>query len=207
MNKIIKTIIFLITLQLLRIGSKILLFSFINRTIFLDNIVNVSFMVIMTIILLVICKKKNIKLNIFPIKFNKFYVIFSIIVLSIFVITPFITKNYALGDIISLIYHALITVIYEEILFRGLVYKKIPNNEKYKFILSSILFGLWHLGYVDSVIYRTSIFSPDANIMKIMIMKAITGTILGLIFGILRYKNKNVYSSMLLHMLINTTGS
>ena len=164
-------------------------------------------MVIMTIAILVFAVKKDIKLNIFPEKFNKIYLIASIVVFGIFALTPLITQNYEISSIVSLIYGAFITVIFEEILFRGLVYEEISNNKTYKFLLSTLMFGFWHLGYIDTIIFRTSLFNPTADIFNIMVWKLITGLILGLIFGFLKYKTDNTYSSMLAHMLVNAIGS
>ena len=70
-------------------------------------------MVIMTIAILVFAVKKDIKLNIFPEKFNKIYLIASIVVFGIFALTPLITQNYEISSIVSLIYGAFITVIFE----------------------------------------------------------------------------------------------
>ncbi len=81
------------------------------------------------------------------------------------------------------------------------------KNDLIAYIVSTILFEVWHLGYIDTIIWRTSLFSPDANIANIMFWKIITGMIIGVILGFFRYKNKNVYSSMLVHTFINTFGS
>ena len=126
-----------------------------------------------------------------------------------FIVTPIITKNYELYNILSLVYNAIITVIFEELIFRGLIFKEISSmkNDLIAYIVSTILFGIWHLGYIDTIIWRTSLFSPDANIANIMFWKVITGIIIGVILGFFRYKNKNVYSSMLVHTFINTFGS
>ena len=142
-------------------------------------------------------------------KFNMKYKLFTIFVLLFFIVTPIITKNYELYNILSLVYNAIITVIFEELIFRGLIFKEISSmkNDLIAYIVSTILFGIWHLGYIDTIIWRTSLFSPDANIANIMFWKVITGIIIGVILGFFRYKNKNVYSSMLVHTFINTFGS
>lgn len=44
-------------------------------------------------------------------------------------------------------------------------------------------------------------------IVNIMFWKVITGMIIGIVLGFFRYRNKNVYSSMLVHTFINTFGS
>lgn len=117
--------------------------------------------------------------------------------------------NCQLYNILSLIYNALITVIFEELIFRGLIFKEISlmKNDFMAYIISTILFGIWHLGYIDTIFWRISLFSPDSNIVNIMFWKVITGMIIGIVLGFFRYRNKNVYSSMLVHTFLNTLGS
>ena len=208
-KKIVFIILTLILLQLGRIIFKNLIFTFIDRTLLSDLIVSMIYMTLIICIMLIIMKKKKIDINIFPEKWNVKYKIFTILVFLFFIITPIITMNYQLYNILALIYNALITVIFEELIFRGLIFKEISlmKNDLMAYIISTILFGIWHLGYIDTIIWRTSLFSPDSNIVNIMFWKVITGMIIGLVLGFFRYRNKNVYSSMLVHTFINTFGS
>lgn len=170
-------------------------------------------MTIMIIVMIIIIKKKKEKLNIFPKENIKIYKILTILLIIFIIITCFITKKDTIYQIFALIYGGIITVIYEELIFRGFVWNRISNGEEDKkqnrkaYIITTILFGIWHLGYVDTVLWRTSLFSPNANIMNIMFWKVITGLIYGIILGFCRYKNKNTYSSILLHSFLNTFGS
>lgn len=208
-KKILFIIIFLTLLQVGRIVFKNLVFVNFDRDLLSDVIVSMVYMIIVICIAIIILRKKNINLNFFPKKFNMKYKLFTIFVLLFFIVTPIITKNYELYNILSLVYNAIITVIFEELIFRGLIFKEIGSikNDLIAYIVSTILFGIWHLGYIDTIIWRTSLFSPDANIPNIMFWKVITGIIIGVILGFFRYKNKNVYSSMLVHTFINTFGS
>ena len=208
-KKILFIIIFLTLLQVGRIVFKNLVFVNFDRDLLSDVIVSMVYMIIVICISSIILRKKNINLNFFPKKFNMKYKLFTIFVLLFFIVTPIITKNYELYNILSLVYNAIITVIFEELIFRGLIFKEIGSikNDLIAYIVSTILFGIWHLGYIDTIIWRTSLFSPDANIPNIMFWKVITGIIIGVILGFFRYKNKNVYSSMLVHTFINTFGS
>ena len=208
-KKIVFIILTLILLQLGRIIFKNLIFTFIDRTLLSDLIVSMIYMTLIICIMLIIMKKKKIDINIFPEKWNVKYKIFTILVFLFFIITPIITMNYQLYNILALIYNALITVIFEELIFRGLIFKEISlmKNDLMAYIISTILFGIWHLGYIDTIIWRTSLFSPDSNIVYIMFWKVITGMIIGIVLGFFRYRNKNVYSSMLVHTFINTFGS
>ncbi len=208
-KKIVFIILSLILLQIGRIAFKNLIFSFVDRTLLSDVIVSMIYMILIISLIIVVIKKKKIDINIFPEKFNIKYKVFTILVLLFFIVTPIITMNYDLYNILSLVYNAIITVIFEEIIFRGFIFKEISlmKNELTAYIISTILFGLWHLGYIDTIIWRTSLFSPEANIANIMFWKAITGMIIGIVLGFFRYKNRNVYSSMLIHTFINTFGS
>lgn len=208
-KKILFIILFLTLLQVGRMVFKNLVFNNFDRNLLSDVIVSMGYMIIVICIAIIILRKKNINLNFFPEKFNMKYKIFTIFVLLFCIVTPIITKNYELYNILSLIYNAIITVIFEELIFRGLIFKEISSmkNDLIAYIVSTILFGIWHLGYIDTIIWRTSLFSPDATIENIMFWKVITGIIIGVILGFFRYKNKNVYSSMLVHTFINTFGS
>lgn len=209
LKKITILIISLIILQLGRIAFKYLFFIFMQRTLLTDVIISMIYMLLIISIGLFIAKKEKIKIGFFPQKFNVKYKLLTFCVFLFFIITPVITNNYHLYYLMSLIYNAIITVVFEEMIFRGFVFNELEkmSNSLIAYIISSVLFGLWHIGYIDSVIWRTSLFNPDACIVTIMFWKTITGLVIGLILGFLRYKNKNMYLSMLVHTFINTIGS
>lgn len=203
-------IVFALTLlQLGRIAFKNLVFSFMARTLLSDVIVSIIYMSLIICIILVYVKKKRIDISIFPRKWNVKYTIFTLLVFAFLIVTPVITKSYQLYDILSLVYNAIVTVIFEELIFRGLVFKEISSmkNDLVAYIISTVLFGIWHLGYIDTILWRTSLVSPETNIANIMFWKIITGMIIGIVLGIFRYKNKNTFSSILVHTFINTFGS
>ena len=207
-KKLIFIVLTLTVLQLGRIALKNIVFSFMTRTLLSDVIVSIIYMSLIICIALVIMKKKRIDISIFPQKWNVKYTIFTLLVFAFFIVTPVITKSYQLYDVLSLIYNAIVTVIFEELIFRGFVFKEISSmkNDLVAYIISTILFGIWHLGYIDTILWRTSLFSPEANIANIMFWKVITGMIIGIVLGFFRYKNKNTYSSILVHTFINTFG-
>ena len=208
MKKIINIILCLIALQIGRFSFKTLAFLFLDKNFITDVIVSSIYMIIIIIFSIISIKKNKLELNIFPKNLNWKYIVTLIILFAIIFTTPIITKNYSLYDILSLLYGAIITVIFEEIIFRGFVYKEISNikNDLWAYIISTILFGIWHLGYIDTVMWRVSMISPNANIMNIMFWKVITGLSFGIVVGFFRYKNKNVYSSIIVHALLNTFG-
>ena len=207
-GKIAFMILNLVLLQLGRIIFKYVIFIFIDRSLLSDVIVNMLYMGIIIGVFIAIIKKKKININIFPEKFNIKYKVFTIIVSLFFIITPIVTTNYQLYNILSLIYNAIITVIFEEFIFRGYIFKEISlmKNDLIAYIVSTLLFGIWHFGYIDTIIWRTSLFYTNTDIVNIMFWKVITGIVIGIVLGFFRYKNKNVYSSILIHTFINTFG-
>lgn len=207
-KNIFKISIVLFFLQLARVLFKSAVFSFIDRTLTADVIINCIFTSGALIICLAFFKARNLKIGFLPENFNLKYKACTALLLIFIITTPIITKNISFYAILSLIYNAILTVLYEEIIFRGYVYSKISSikNEKYACLCSSILFGVWHLGYIDTILWRTSMFSPDADIPSIMFWKTLTGLIIGFILVFFRYKNKNVYSSVLVHSFINAFG-
>ena len=208
-RKILFSILILASLQVGRIAFKSTIFAFVDRTLLSDVIASIIYMTAIICIAIGLIKKKKIDIDIFPKKWTVKYKIFTIFILLFLVVTPIVTKSYQLFNILSLVYNAVITVVYEEIIFRGFIFKEISLVKNYfvAYMTSTFLFGIWHLGYIDTIIWRTSLFATEANIASIMFWKVITGILIGLVLGFLRYKNKNVYSSILAHTFINAFGS
>ena len=206
-RKIILIILGLFAFQLLRIGAKTLMFLLIERTLVADTIFNIIIMGAAVFPILVITKRKGYDLSIMPKRFSVWYIVATVFVALLFTLTLVLFTEGTVYGVLFLIYGALVTPFFEETVFRGVVWSavRIKNNLS-SYIASTLLFAVWHLGYIDTVIWRTSLFFPDADIFKIVMMKVVTGFIIGMILGAVRYKTKNVYASMLLHCLINTVG-
>ncbi|HCM87475.1 MULTISPECIES: CPBP family intramembrane glutamic endopeptidase [Enterococcus] len=60
---------------------------------------------------------------------------------------------------------------------------------------------MWYLGHFDSPASRV-----ETDLMQELICKMITGLRYGLVLGLLRWKTKNCYSTMLLHGAMNIFG-
>ena len=112
---------------------------------------------------------------------------------------PFIAKNveYFSGVyddlesgayIWSLLSISIIGPIVEEILFRLLIFnslERITKSPWFAIIVSGVLFGIWHMIFVQSV------------------YTAIMGCIMGLIY----YKTRNIFYTIFIHMVNNTIGN
>lgn len=204
-KKVFSMIVALALLQLLRIGVKGLVFQVLDRTIWTDEFVSSLYMLAATGMFLAAARKRRIKLHLFPATFSCGYKIGTMAVLAFFAATPVITQSVSPAGLVSLVYHAVITVVFEEVLFRGFVYQAV-KKEWAAWSLSTFLFGVWHLGYVNTVLWRTSQFFPQADLVQIMFWKVMTGLAIGALLGLFRWKSGNVYSAMLVHMFINTLG-
>lgn len=163
----------LAAIQLLRMGGKMLLFQFAEHTLMADTIYSLIFMLLCSMVMVLLAQKKHPEVNLFPKKISKPYVVFSVLVLLLFLVTPFITLSTTVYDWLFLLYGALITPIFEELIFRAYLWKYFSfTKEPVTYITVTFLFGIWHLGYIDTILWRTSLFHPDANIPEIHVLES-----------------------------------
>jgi len=193
----------LIAIQLLLLGIKHVAFVFIERTDYTDHIATMIGMIILSVVFVLFTKKQKVSLSVFPEHFNKFYIAGTCLAAVLLVATP---SNYSGGfqAIILLIYGSIVTPIFEELIFRGYVWNKLNavfEKERLTYIISTVLFAFWHLGYIDSLAFRT-----ETGLANVMLWKAITGLCYGIVLGVVRLKTKNSYSTMLLHGVMNVFG-
>ena len=208
MNKCkIKTIGFMILVLLLLSLSlfviKRIIFFFVARTDFSDYMASMVSMIILTSIILRLSRKAEINLSIFPDKFTVSYISVSIISVVLFIASP---SNYKGGiePILLLVYSSIVTPIFEELIFRGYIWNELNQiftSEWKTYIVTTIFFALWHLGYISSIAFRV-----EDDLLNVMIWKVITGLCFGIVLGAVRLKTKNCYSTMLLHGVMNIFG-
>ena len=208
MNKCkIKTIGFMILVLLLLSLSlfviKRIIFFFVARTDFSDYMASMVSMIILTSIILRLSRKAEINLSIFPDKFTVSYISVSIISVVLFIASP---SNYKGGiePILLLVYSSIVTPIFEELIFRGYIWNELNQiftSEWKTYIVTTIFFALWHLGYISSIAFRV-----EYDLLNVMIWKIVTGLCFGIVLGAVRLKTKNCYSTMILHGVMNLFG-
>ena len=179
---------------------KHVIFFFAPRTDFSDYMASMVSMIILTCIILRLSRKVKINLSIFPEKFTVSYISVSIISAVLFITSP---SNYNGGveSILLLAYSSIVTPIFEELIFRGYIWNKLNQiftSECKTYIITTILFALWHLGYISSIAFRV-----EDNLLNVMIWKVITGLCFGIVLGAVRSKTRNCYSTILLHGVMN----
>ena len=196
-------ILVLLLLSLSLFVIKRIIFFFVARTDFSDYMASMVSMIILTSIILRLSRKAEINLSIFPDKFTVSYISVSIISVVLFIASP---SNYKDGiePILLLVYSSIVTPIFEELIFRGYIWNELNQiftSEWKTYIITTILFALWHLGYISSIAFRV-----EDDLLNVMIWKVITGLCFGIVLGAVRLKTRNCYSTMLLHGVMNLFG-
>ena len=205
----IKIIILLAAFQIIRILAKQILFIFIEENEFNEILISIIVMILLGLYIIYKAKKENISLNIFSYMKTKeskaYYILFTSLILFLIITSPSFLYNISIYTFIPLIYSTVIVPIYDELIFRSYLWNilnKEYENEFKVYLVTTILFSLWHIGYADSIIMK----SGFNNIAFIMFIKCSLMISYGLFIGFLRYKIKNSYSSMLIHSFINIFG-
>ncbi len=212
-NLLLKIIATLISFQIIRITIKHLLFLIVDKNSYSSDLITILIMFLLTITILIMSKKKNLKLFLLPelkdLKEKSIYIMATIIVIFLIITTPIFNKDYSLNLIVPLTLSAIATPIFEEFLFRGYVWNKLKSCYKSEFtvyIINTLLFAIWHLGYVDTIWFKVALRDNAPNIAYIMLMKTLTGLCFGIVLGFIRYRFKNCYASILAHSFMNIFG-
>ena len=203
-TKTICDIIFLLaTLQLLRFIIKQGVFLFVERTNFSDRMASLLAMAILLGLLVLFARIRREPLSVFPVKFSGLYIV-ATIVFALVLISSLTLFSNEKHSIYLLIYSCLVIPAFEELIFRGYVWNKLDNLFPRPWItysVTTLLFAIWHLGYIDALAFRT-----ETNLAHVMMWKVITGFIFGIVLGAIRLKAKNCYSTILLHGMMNMLG-
>lgn len=213
MVKISQLVLFLIIIQ----ASRILLIKLcslaIQPTVFTRSCMSAVVVTIIGAILLLIAKKRQNKLSFFPSlqssKSKIIYSVASLLVLFLVVSSPAFGEGYTLSVLVPLAYSVIITPLFEELIFRGYLWNTLKpyfKNEMSVYIITALLFAVWHLGYFDTILFYVVQNGKPGNVFVIMALKVLTGFVFGVITGFVRLKCKNCYASFLIHSFLNVFG-
>ena len=110
--------------------------------------------------------------------------------------------------LLSLACGALLTPLFEELLFRGWVWRGLEGRGDLASCLGSPPeLGPCHPRHASSIMRRTALLGRPAAPLEAAVWKVLAGTAFGLLFGAARYKSGRICPSLLLHMAVNTFGS
>ena len=203
----------LVIIQLTRMLIAQALFLFVDKTDLNCDITALITLFLLTSLIVFIAHKRNIKLSVIPdisaLKNKIVYICLTVFLTFLISSTVLISKNFSANVIIPLVFSTIATPIFEELIFRGYVWNELKTHIKSEFkvyIITSIFFALWHLGYMDIIWFKMSLRGTVTGLQFIMLMKVITGLCFGIIIGLVRYKAKNCYAAILMHSVMNVFG-
>lgn len=193
----IEVLVFMVVLQTILFFVKMFAQSFILDNRFYMKMITMGCMIILTFMVVLWSSIKKVKLSVFPEKFSKMYLLVTAIAAILFISTP---SNFVEGitAILVLIYGSIVTPMYEELLFRGYIWNRLNpflKVEKNTWLITAVLFSVWHLGYVIPNIWAGDWFA--------VITKMVVGFAYGILLGYVRLKTQNCYSTILLHGVLN----
>ena len=199
LKNIFKIILIIVSLQIIRIAVRRVLLLFIPITELSLNILNMVIFIIYTYLLVKYCKKNKIDLRVFKVNNKNAYLLLISIFIILFIINLLLNK-FSMNNIFKILYGTITLPIFEELLFRGYIWSrllKMFKNEMYVYILTTLLFSIYSVFYIDSAILL-KVFS-----FGLIIFKLVIGLLFGLITGFVRYKTKNTFSSMIVSSIMN----
>ena len=130
------------------------------------------------------------------------------------IILMLLAANFLLDHTLWLqnLYGVIIVPLVEEALFRGLGWGRISNalpqqwNGFVTWILISVLFGLWHLGYADVIFWHTDQPMSLSLLPNVMVWKVLVGGFIGGAAGLARWKFGKLPGAVFVHALFNIFG-
>jgi len=136
------------------------------------------------------------------------YIGLGILTLGLVLSTYFLQPDLFPGNITA----AIVIPIFEEFLFRGWGWGRLEESGSFQasgfahWLVIALLFGLWHLGYMDIYLLKVAPANPSMDWGIFLLMKFLTTFVIGLIVGLPRWRTGRVYGALILHSLINVFG-
>ena len=164
---------------------------------FAGQMLTMCIMLVLTVVLVFYVIFFKPRIFFFPVRFSKGYIIATCIVGILYITAP---ANYVEGfpAIMVLIYSSIVTPIYEEFLFRGIIwslFEESTSKQVTVFAWNVALFTIWHIGYMVP-----NILSGNWNAV---IWKLAAGLGYGVVLSLLRLKTKTCYATVLAHGVLN----
>lgn len=136
------------------------------------------------------------------------YIAMGILTIALALSTYFLQADFIAANINA----AIVIPLFEELLFRGWGWTRLEKTMSGRtsgflhWLAISLLFGIWHFGYMDIYLLKVAPSNPDMHWGMFFAMKFLTTLIIGLFVGVPRWRTGRVYGSLILHSLINIFG-
>lgn len=161
------------------------------------KMLTMSGMCILAAAIVIITRIRHIGLSILPTRFNRLSIV--TILLSLLILgTTAVLFGKGTHALWLLMYGSIVTPIFEELLFRGYIYRiqeQIHGRQSQIIMFNALLFSIWHLGYI---------VQPLLSGEWMALSKLIIAFVYGLLLATIRYKAKNTLCCCLAHGALNT---
>lgn len=201
-GRVLKAGLALAALQLLRMGFAQVFYLVIPNGIITGHIPTSLFMAAGVLLFLRYGRKKGRKLLPFLDTAGRKLFFVVVTVLSGFLVLSSLVFDRSPQGVYMLLYACILTPVFEEILFRGILWGYLKEDGKREWLVLAavtLLFGLWHIGYIDSIAWRVQ----EGGLLFAMGMKVLIGFVLGTFTGLTRLKSGTVYYGILIHSVWN----
>ncbi len=133
------------------------------------------------------------------------------VLIALFLILVLSTIGMGIDILVENIKAALVIPVVEELIFRGWGWTRISARLSGRFagaitwLVTSLLFGLWHIGYSD-VLLRATAGVAGLSFGKVLILKLAVALVIGLGAGLIRWRTGKVYGAIFFHGVWNLFG-
>lgn len=204
----------LVILQLVRIIIKNVLLSVLNFTAINLNIANIISIMIVGISIFLFLRGSNLfnpagyRLTQMSNKYDNknIRIIFFILMLISLTLTVIFKTDYVFYEILIMCLSAIVVPLYEELLFRQYLWNYVNSfveNQKTTWIIISIISVLFILGYWDIISQNLEVISSDKFAIDVVTSKMGLGVIIAAATGFMKYKYKDIYLCIFVHIIIS----
>lgn len=165
------------------------------KTLFCRSMVMMGLMVIFTLAIIISHRRKGMGTKLL---FSPVNVILSIVYVSFLLLTLFTIRGFASENLLILCYSSVVTPVFEELLFRGVLWKRFERSP-HVFLIVTLLFSLWHAGYAVSLYLFNG-----GSLLMCLTMKVVMGALFGIVTGFLRLKTGNCFQGFIVHGILNS---
>lgn len=137
------------------------------------------------------------------------YFCVTLVAVELIILSLYFYEKLTYSVVVSTILSVIVIPIFEELIFRGYLWsylRRYFEKDFTIFIITTLLFAVWHIGYMDDILFRVTATGKTVNILHVMVFKVITGAFFGIILGYVKLITKNTYACILVHACMNLFG-
>ena len=204
----------LVVLQIARIIIKNILLSVLNFTDINLNIANIISIMIVGISVFMFLRGSSLfnpagnRLTEMANKYDnkKIRIILFIITLISLILNVVFKTEYIFYELIVMCLATIVVPLYEELLFRKYLWNYVNSfveNQKITWVVITIMSVLFILGYWDIVNQNLQIVGSDKFAVDVIFTNMKWGVLMSAITGFMKYKYKDIYLCIFLHIIIS----